>query len=175
MRAVRAGVAALCCHLLARLRSACALRRRQVDCVRVAQMCDIIICFPFKSVSRLGHFQYDEKKEVCFGTNANPATKRTHCQECFCLRGAEPERSGRVTLGKAGYDSLSVLQTNHTGAHVTNSPVMTFPHVCLQRDIGGPPGMWSSRKVCSSPHIPCDLRRQTGTLSFPKSPHTQNP
>lgn len=41
-------------------------------------MCDIIICFPFKSMCQFGHFQYDKKKknlkkEVCFGTNVNPA------------------------------------------------------------------------------------------------------
>lgn len=63
MRAVGAGEVALCCHLPARVRSASALRRRQVACVRVTQMCDIIICFPFKSMCQFGHFQYDKKKK----------------------------------------------------------------------------------------------------------------
>lgn len=53
--------------------------------------------------------------------------QRGHCQECFSLRGAKPERSGRLILGKAGYDSLSVLQTNHAGAHVTNRPRHDIP------------------------------------------------
>lgn len=171
MRAIGAGEAALCCHLQARVRSASALRRRQVDCVRVTQMCDIIICFHFKSMCRFEHFQYDKKKRFVL---AQMWTQHGHCQECFCLKGAKPERSGWVFWGKAGYDSLYALKTNHASSHMTNSPVMTFPHACLQRDIRGPAGMWSSRKVCPSFHIHCDLPQRAGTPSFPKSPHTQN-
>lgn len=72
MRAVGAGELALCCHLPVRLQSTRALRRRQADCVRVTQICNIIICFPFKSMCRFGISRMI-KKDVCFGTNVNPA------------------------------------------------------------------------------------------------------
>lgn len=64
------------------------------------------------------------------------------------------QRSGMVFLGNAGYDSLSLLQIDHT---CNRQPIMTFPHASLSG---------TSRGSLECGHLGKFARRVTFPVSY---------